>query len=189
MVWSGWEGDVNKQQNIYIAKLKNPWTIEGQRVLISSPSYGWEKYGDMHGDPPHIDVNEGPQGLVHGEDLFVVYSGSACWTDMYALGLLRLRAGGDPLDRAAWQKSAEPVFSQSVENGVYATGHNSFFLSPDGKESWILYHANSKPGQGCGNTRSPHAQPFSWAPDGNPVFGIPVKEGSAIPAPSGNGNN
>lgn len=188
MVWSGWDGDVNKQQNIYIAKLKNPWTIEGQRVLISSPSYGWEKFGDLHsaGEPPHIDVNEGPQGLVHGEDLFVVYSGSACWTDTYALGLLRLRAGRDPLDPAAWQKSAESVFKQSVENGVYATGHNSFFLSPDGKESWILYHANSKPGQGCGNTRSPHAQPFSWAQDGNPVFGIPVKEGAAIAAPSGN---
>jgi GH43 family beta-xylosidase len=187
MVWSGWEGDVNGQQNIYIAKMKNPWTIEGRRVMISSPSYGWEQHGDIHNssvDPPHINVNEGPQGLVHGEDLFVVYSGSACWTDTYALGLLRLRAGGDPLDAGAWLKSAEPVFQQSVKNGVYATGHNSFFLSPDGRENWILYHANSKPGQGCGNTRSPHAQPFSWKSDGSPDFGQPVKEGTSIAAPS-----
>jgi len=190
MVWSGWEGDVNRTQNIYIAKMKNPWTLEGERVMISSPSYGWEKFGDISkpgaGDPPHIDVNEGPQGLVHGEDLFVIYSGSACWTDTYALGRLRLAKGGDPLDAKAWMKSEQPVFQQSPENKVYATGHNSFFLSPDGKESWILYHANSQPGQGCGRMRSPHAQPFTWKPDGNPDFGIPVKEGTPITAPSGN---
>ena len=156
--------------------------------MISSPSYGWEQFGDIHSnnaaDPPHINVNEGPQGLVHGDDLFVVYSGSACWTDTYALGLLRLRAGGDPLDAGAWLKSAEPVFQQSPKDGIYATGHNSFFLSPDGRENWILYHANAKPGQGCGNTRSPHAQPFSWKSDGTPDFGTPVKEGLPIAAPS-----
>jgi GH43 family beta-xylosidase len=38
------------------------------------------------------------------------------------------------------------VFQTSEENGVYAPGHNSFFTSPDGKEDWILYHANTKPG-------------------------------------------
>jgi len=186
-VWSGWEGDTNHSQNIYIAKMKNPWTLEGERSMISSPSYGWEKFGDLNDPkgPSHIDVNEGPQGLVHGEDLFVVYSGSACWTDTYALGLLRLAPGGDPLDPKAWSKSEKPVFQQFPENGVYATGHNSFFLSPDGRESWILYHANSKPGQGCGRLRSPHAQPFTWNADGNPEFGKPVKEGVSIPAPSG----
>ena len=188
MVWSGWEGDVNRQQNIYIAKMKNPWTLEGQRIMISSPNHGWEQFGDIHSsnpaDPPHINVNEGPQGLVHEDNLFVVYSGSACWTDTYALGLLRLRTGGDPLDAGAWLKSAEPVFKQSPQNGIYATGHNSFFLSPDGRENWILYHANALPGQGCGNTRSPHAQPFGWNSDGSPDFGSPVKEGTPIAAPS-----
>jgi len=93
------------------------------------------------------------------------------------------------MDPAAWKKSPEPVFKQSVENGVYAPGHNSFFTSPDGEEGYILYHANSKPGQGCGGFRSPRAQKFTWKKDGAPNFGIPVKEGEALPAPSGTQTN
>lgn len=185
LLWSGWEGDVNGQQNIYIAKMKNPWEIEGERVLISSPDHGWEQIGDLKGEtPPHINVNEGPQALIHGDDLFVIYSASACWTDNYALGLLRFTGGSDVLDPKAWKKSSAPVFQQSKENQVYAPGHNSFFLSPDGKESWLLYHANSKPGQGCGRERSPRAQPFTWGADGSPVFGEPISEGKAILKPS-----
>ncbi|MHA4810070.1 family 43 glycosylhydrolase [Flavitalea flava] len=189
MLWSGWEGDRNGQQNIYIAKMKDPLTIEGPKTLISSPAFPWEKMGDIHNshelsDSAHIDVNEGPQALLHGDRLFVVYSASACWTDTYALGLLTFTGGDDLLDVTKWKKSPEPVFRQSPENKVYATGHNSFFISPDGKENWILYHANSQPGQGCGNTRSPRAQPFTWNVDGSPSFGSPVKEGVVLPGPS-----
>jgi GH43 family beta-xylosidase len=61
MIWSGWEGDVNVQQNIYIAKMKNPWTIDGERVKISGSDYDWEKHGDLNdpNNPPHVNVNEG----------------------------------------------------------------------------------------------------------------------------------
>jgi GH43 family beta-xylosidase len=130
-----------------------------------------------------VDVNEGPQALIHGDDLFIVYSASGCWTDLYALGMLRFDGGNDLMKPEAWKKSPSPVFQQSNENHVYAPGHNSFFLSPDGKESWLLYHANSKPGQGCGRERSPRAQSFTWNADGTPAFGEPVKEGVGIATP------
>jgi GH43 family beta-xylosidase len=186
MIWSGWEGDQNGQQNIYIAKMKNPWTIEGNRVLISFPSFDWETIGDLHdaNNPPHVNVNEGPQVLMNDKKLFIVYSASGCWTDSYALGLLSFTGKNNLLDPAQWKKSAEPVFKQSKENSVYAPGHNSFFKSPDGKEDWILYHANSLPGQGCGKQRSPRAQKFTWKKDGTPDFGEPVKENTAIAIPS-----
>jgi GH43 family beta-xylosidase len=98
--------------------------------------------------------------------------------------MLRYTGKGDILDPAAWKKSDSAVFRQSPANGIYATGHNSFFLSPDGKESWILYHANSKPGQGCGNTRAPRAQRFTWNANGEPVFGEPVKDNLPLPVPT-----
>ena len=185
MTWSGWEGDTNGEQDIYIAKMKNAWTIEGKRVRISSPSYYWEKNGDLHDsiNPPHVNVNEGPQALEHGGKLFIVYSASGCWTDYYALGLLTFYGNGNLLDSFCWKKNPEPVFKQSKKNAVYAPGHNSFFKSPNGKDDWILYHANSSPGQGCGAFRSPRAQKFTWNGMGIPVFGEPVKEGQALEVP------
>lgn len=187
MIWSGWEGDVNGQQNIYIAKMKNPWTIEGKRAKLSGSDYDWEKHGDLHDkyNPPHVNVNEGPQILKHGKKIFVIYSASGCWTDFYALGMLTAEASADLMNPENWKKTAQPVFKQSAENGVFAPGHNSFFKSPDGKEDWILYHANAESGQGCGQHRSPRAQKFGWKADGTPDFGKPVKAGEKINIPSG----
>ncbi|MCB2379070.1 glycoside hydrolase family 43 protein [Hymenobacter sp. BT635] len=186
-VWSGWEGDTNGQQNIYIARLKNPWTVKGPRTRISTPEYAWERNGDLNDphNPPHVDVNEGPQLLRRGRRLFLVYSASGCWTDSYALGMLSATAGANLLRASAWTKSAKPVFRQDSVAGVYAPGHNSFFTSPDGRQSWLLYHANSAPRQGCGNLRSPRMQPFTWQADGTPYFGNPVPTSQPLPRPSG----
>jgi GH43 family beta-xylosidase len=185
LIWSGWEGDTNGQQNIYLAAMSNPWTVTGRRVLLSQPELDWETHGDLSNpnDVPHVNVNEGPQILEHGNKRFLIYSASGCWTDYYALGMLSASIDSDPMDPASWTKSAKPVFKQSPANGVYAPGHNSFFTSPDGKEDWILYHANDKPGQGCGKWRSPRAQPFSWKPDGTPDFGEPLPTDKPLPAP------
>ena len=182
MTWSGWEGDENGEQDIYIARLQNPWTVAGPRVRISRPTYAWERHGDLHnaGNPPHVSVNEGPQFLAHGDRMFIVFSASGCWTDFYSLGLLSL-SGSDLADPAAWTKAPEPVFKEDTAQGVYAPGHNSFFTSPDGRQYWILYHANSEPDQGCGGHRSPRAQPFTWRADGTPAFGRPVSAGALKP--------
>jgi GH43 family beta-xylosidase len=190
LIWSGWEGQQNGRQDIYIARLKNPWTVAGERTRISSPQYPWERIGDLGsrnhpGDPPHVDVNEGPEVLQHRNKIFLIYSASGCWTDAYKLGMLSAASGSDLLNVGSWKKSPNPVFQTSAENHVYAPGHNGFFKSPDGKQDWILYHANSEPGQGCGSHRSPRAQPFPWGPDGRPNFGTPVALTTALPKPSG----
>ncbi len=187
MIWSGWEGDENGQQDIFIAKMKNPLEIEGDRVMISSPTYDWERHwntGTSDKNPPEVFVNEGPQYLSHEEKIFIIFSASGCWTDYYSLGLLTFVGTDNLLDPEAWVKSKEPIFSQSIANGVYAPGHNSFFKSPDGKEDWILYHANSKPGQGCGQLRSPRMQKLYWDTEGMPYLGIPFPERVILETPS-----
>jgi len=196
--WSGWPGDANGTQSIYFAELENPWTLKGRRVLLSTPEFPWELAGDLHAkrdpeqnpglnldDPLHVSVNEGPVFLTHGDDVFLIYSANGCWTDHYALGLLSAKKSANLLDPKSWTKSKLPVFWGSPAAGVYAPGHNSFFTSPDGSEHWILYHANPKPGAGCGGQRAPHMQRFSFGPDGFPVFGRPVPASQPQPRPSG----
>ena len=184
MIWSGWEGDNNSQQNIYMAKLKNPWTIERNRVLLAEPTYNWEKQGDLDDDlnPAHVNVNEGPQYLENNGRIFIVFSASGCWTDSYSLGLIEFN-GENILDSQSWTKQAKPIFTKSEKNSVYAPGHNSFFKSPNGKEDWILYHANSNPYEGCGEKRSPRMQKISWNNDGTPNLGIPLSTDTNIVTP------
>jgi GH43 family beta-xylosidase len=186
VIWSGWEGDLNGQQNIYISKMLDPLNAENKRVCLSTPELNWEVNGDLPNSVPnHVSVNEGPQALIHNEKLFIIYSASACWTDTYCLGMLSFN-GDDLLDKNQWKKNPSPVFSQSLQNGVYATGHNCFFSSKDGKENWILYHANSNPQEGCGNKRSPRMQMYTWDANGFPKFGIPEPVGKQLLSPSEN---
>lgn len=177
LIWSGWEGNVNGRQDIYIARMKNPWTTEGKRTRLSSSEYPWEKVGDLNTphDPPHIDVNEGPEVLIKGDKVFLFYSASACWTDHYALGMLTASGKSNLLNVDSWKKSPEPVFkADGKSEGTFAAGHHSFFKSPNQQEDWILYHANAKAGQGCGGFRSPRMQKIAWNADGTPNLGKPV---------------
>ena len=160
--------------------------LANKRSKISYPELDWETHGDLNNpnDVPHINVNEGPEVLSHKDKLFLIYSASGCWTDYYALGMLTASASSDLMNPVSWTKSPQPVFKQSIKNKVYAPGHNSFFKSPDGRQDWILYHANDKPEQGCGRFRSPRAQPFIWNNDGTPHFGEPVSTKQKIKIPS-----
>jgi GH43 family beta-xylosidase len=179
-IWSGWEGDVDVRQDIYITRLSDPWTAEGDRVRLSKPELSWE----LNGSPP--GVNEGPQMLKHNDKLFIVYSASGCWTDDYTLGFLSADANADLMDPAAWAKSQQPVFTKYPEGQAFGPGHCSFFTSPDNTEDWILYHANPQSGQGCGNKRSIRMQPFTWKADGTPDFGKPAALDVKLERPSGN---
>ncbi|HPT26951.1 MAG TPA: glycoside hydrolase family 43 protein [Bryobacteraceae bacterium] len=190
LVWSGWEGTENGRQDLYIARLQNPWTTTGPRMRISTPEFDWERIGDIPKPGPddklHVDVNEGPQPLVRNGRVFIIYSASGCWTDHYALGMIHAESGTDLMAPGSWRKHPVPVFKAGGQSspGTFAAGHNSFFKSPDGTEDWILYHANPGPGMGCGGRRSPRAQRFAWTPQGFPDFGKPVAAGVKMPVPS-----
>ncbi|MDG4830554.1 family 43 glycosylhydrolase [Solwaraspora sp. WMMD1047] len=163
-------------QSLFITPMSNPWTLSGNRVRLSTPTLSWER--QTH------PVNEGPEPLYRNGRTMIVYSASACWGPDYKLGLLTF-TGSDPLNPAHWTKAPNPVFQRNDANGVYAPGHNGFFTSPDGTESWIVYHANDSAGGGCDMNRSTRAQKFTWNADGTPNFGTPVRLGVALTAPAG----
>ena len=179
-IWSGQASASDNTQRLYIASMSDPWTLETARSLISSPQYEWE----MAGAPPA--VNEGPEILKNASGrVFLIYSASGCWTDDYALGMLSLAEGSDPMVATNWTKSTLPVFTKNTSGGVFGPGHNTFFKSADSTEDWILYHANPSGGQGCGDARNPRMQKLTWHADGTPNFGQPVAIGLAVKKPSG----
>ena len=174
LLWSEWQKD---EQLLWAAKMSNPWTIVGEKKIISRPTFDWEKSG--------MKVNEGPEVLQKDGKTMVVFSASFCNTQDYKLGVLEL-SGNDPLADNAWHKIEKPFFEKA--NGVFGPGHNGFFKSPDGEEDWLVYHGNSKAEEGCGQTRALRAQKFTWDKSANgplPNFGQPAANGQRLASPSG----
>jgi GH43 family beta-xylosidase len=177
-VWSGWRGDHSDLgQQLYIARMASPWSLAEERHLLSSPDQKWERIG-------REPINEAPEALHHDGRLFLVYSASHSFTDDYCLGLLSHDGRGPITDRGSWTKSNGCVFSKNVAGGVFGPGHDSLVPSPDGRETWNVYHAVAT--SGCGwKCRTIRMQKVAWRPDGTPDFGVPVPVGQPIPVPSG----
>jgi len=158
--------------DIYIARMRNPWTIELPQTSISSPTLDWEVRGHK--------VNEAPAVIVRNGRVFIAYSASA--TDAnYCIGLLSASADADLLDKQAWTKSPQPVFVSSDATSQYGPGHNSFTVAEDGKTDVLVYHARNYreiQGEPLHNPdRHTRVQRLEWNSDGTPAFGRPVADG------------
>ncbi|WP_294263204.1 glycoside hydrolase family 43 protein [uncultured Sphingomonas sp.] len=158
---------------IAIARMANPWTLAGGEAIIARPDQPWERQGGRQ-------ILEGP-AFLKGPDggLHIAYSGSACWSDDYALGLLSAAPGADPMRPESWRKAPRPVLAKSPATGIWAPGHNGFFTAR--ARTWIVYHANNRPGLGCGQERAPHVQQVTWSREGKPVLDRPAT--GEAPAP------
>ena len=162
-VWSGWAGDNNVEQNLYIARMSSPTQATGARFVISQPREGWER---VVGSP---FINESPEAIKDPSgQLHVVYSTNGSWSDQYCLADLRLRSGGDPTSVWDWYKSNGCLFGSNpatlmpgwdATKSVNGPGHHSFVLEsgdintspPAGPQFPLMYHA------------VPKSTPYAWA--------------------------
>ncbi|MEU0335758.1 glycoside hydrolase family 43 protein [Streptomyces sp. NPDC006193] len=161
-VWSGWAGDTDVEQNLYIVRMSGPTTPTGARHIISQPRESWER---VVGNP---FVNEAPEAVKDPDGrLHIVYSANGSWSDHYCLADLRLRAGGDPTYVWDWYKSNGCLFGSHRETMmagwdptlyVDGPGHHSFVLlngdigtsPPAGPRFPLMFHA------------VPKGTPYSW---------------------------
>ena len=134
-LWSGRERDDIFIQNIYIAKMRDPYTLDSRRVCISTPELPWEKLGGA-GVKGRSYVNEGPYGFQTAGRTFVAYSAAGSWCEDYCIAMLEL-VGEDPLDAAAWKKYPQPVFSKNET--VKGAGHCSIIAGE--RSSDVFFHA------------------------------------------------
>jgi GH43 family beta-xylosidase len=173
LIWSG--GTVSGQQGpcqLYMAEMENPYTMKnpGERRLVSALQYPWEG-----------PTNEGPAILVKNGKLNVVFSANVFSTTAYCMGLLTCTNADDPdYNKWVWEKKPVPILSQA--DGILGPGHNSFTVSPDGKEDWIVFHA--KAAAAPDSIRVPYVQRIVWEDD-SPVVVRPVSPDTKIVEPSG----
>lgn len=155
-IWAARPGHV-----LYIAKMVNPYTLQGNGVYIPADGFGCTA------------VREGPEVLQRNGKIFLIYSCCDTATPDYKLGMLIADENADLLLPQSWRQYPRPVFVRSDEGNVFGPGHNGFFKSPSGKEDWIVYHAKTT-SQYTYQGRTTRAQKFDWNPDGTPNFGIPL---------------
>lgn len=168
-VWAQKDPAIRGNSNLYIAKLKNPWTLATKPVMLSKPEYDWEIRGFW--------VNEGPAVIHRNGRFFMTYSASAT-DENYAMGMLTCPDDADLLDPNNWSKSKEPVFQSDLTTHQYGPGHNSFTIAEDGKTDLMVYHCRDyteiKGDPLYDPNRHTLVKPFSWNDDGTPDFGKPV---------------
>lgn len=171
LVWAQKTREFHNPSNLYIDEMENPWTIQGEPVMIATPEYPWEKIGFW--------VNEGAVVIKRNHRIFISFSASATDSN-YCMGLLSARDTADLLDSDSWRKFPEPVFQSTEEHSQYGPGHNSFTVSEDGSKDVLVYHArNYKEIAGdplYDPNRHTRAQYFDWNEDGTPNFGTPVPD-------------
>ncbi len=171
LVWAQHDPQIGGNTNLYIAPMSNPWTIDGEQMMITQPEYEWEKIGFL--------VNEGAAVIKRNGRIFISYSASA--TDHnYAMGLLTASQDHDLLDASSWSKSPTPIFKSA--NGVYGPGHNSFTVSPDGAIDFLVYHGRDYKDISGDPLHDPNrhtrVQQLHWNANGTPNFGEPVANGT-----------
>ena len=163
-IWAQRDFSIPGNSNLYIAEMKNALELRLPAVRLSIPEYSWECQGFL--------VNEGPSCLIHEGNLYVTYSASAT-DERYAMGLLTLPKGENPLDAQAWKKSPVPVMVTEAQNGLYGPGHNSFTVDENGNDL-LVFHARPYPGFHGTALSDPNRHCFlrtiQYAQDGTPIF-------------------
>ncbi|NLZ80498.1 MAG: family 43 glycosylhydrolase [Clostridiales bacterium] len=172
-----WAQEDNKNSDLFISIMINPWTIDEKVTKIATPQYNWETHG--------FPVCEGPSILKRNGRIFLIYSASG--TDaLYCMGMITAEEDADLLKASSWVKTPYPVFQSNKNNGQFGPGHNSFTVDEDGNDI-MVYHARQKerylvdkgyqPLYDVGRNAS--LGKVYWNPDGTPNFSIPLPSSKA----------
>ncbi|RYO79303.1 hypothetical protein DL766_003548 [Monosporascus sp. MC13-8B] len=154
--YSGWPLDHSAAgselvQELFIARMKSPTSVDGPPASISRPDQEWEITRDANG--AH-GVNEGPQFLAAPDGSWkgLAYSCAGSWTPQYKMATLQY-VGGDPMDPRSWRKSSGPLIAaKAAGDGVWGPGHGSFLSFGD--EVVAVFHATDRPTHGWADRRA-----------------------------------
>jgi GH43 family beta-xylosidase len=172
---------VDELNEIYAAKASDPITVSGPWGLISQPSQSWECQGYWN-----RCVNEGGSVLIHGNNVFLLFSASEYDSPSYCVGMLSASITSDLSQPGSWTKHSGCVFSRNDAAGVYGPGSFLTFKSLDGTQDWGVYHVKTENfNDTSGQDRRLEAKQITWDANGNPIFGQPYALQTYNSLPSG----
>lgn len=148
-------GNGNSQIVIATVDPKEPSRLTSEPVLISIPSYTWDR--------SVVTVNEGPAVLKRNGKLYMTFSGNNV-DNSYCVGLLTADENADLLNPMSWKKTGYPILASAHVSGEYGPGHNVFTVDEYGQDVIILHMRPN------GGTRSMTARTVHYGFDGTPIL-------------------
>ncbi|WUR10919.1 glycoside hydrolase family 43 protein [[Empedobacter] haloabium] len=136
------EDDHRVGTGIVVDRLVDMRTLAGEPRVVVRPHQDWHlflKQRPMYGAVYDWHTVEGPAVQQHDGKYYCFYSGGAWERENYGVSYV---VADHPLGPFTRPPQGERALLMSTRPGrLIGPGHNSFTLSPDGSETWIVYHA------------------------------------------------
>lgn len=143
-----------------------PDRLTGSPRQIVVPEFAWDNM-----------IAEGPNAVVHGGRIYLIYSGSLVGID-YTTGLVTAPAGqGEDLTNpAVWSKLDYPLQKSGLYNGEWqlGTGHGMWSEDEDGNMLYVFHNAEHDSERYLG--RDSQVRRVHWSAEGMPVLDMQADE-------------
>jgi len=137
------DGDQRSGTGIVVDRLVDMSTLAGDPRVVVRPHHDWHVFRKgrrMVGGVYDWHTVEGAALQVHDGRYYCFYSGGAWEKENYGVSYVVADGPLGPYRRPAGGEQA--LLMRTPRGGqLLGPGHNSFTLSPDGRETWIVYHA------------------------------------------------
>jgi GH43 family beta-xylosidase len=136
------DGQYRVGTGIVVDRLLDMVTLAGEPRVVVRPHADWQVFlrgRAMYGAVYDWHTVEGAAMQVHAGRYYLFYSGGAWERENYGVSYV---VADHPLGPFTVPHEAQhALLMGTVADRVIGPGHNSFTLSPDGSETWIVYHA------------------------------------------------
>lgn len=165
-VWAEKIGCWKGISNLCIAEMESANKLKTKQVILSTPTYEWERVDEW--------VEEGPAVLKHNGKLYLTYSASATGA-CYCMGMLTIDENDEILNPNRWVKERYPVLKTDASLEVYGPGHNSFVQDENGNDMCVFHARDFEKIEGNpldDINRHAHIMKVLYDENGKPVFDL-----------------
>lgn len=136
------EGGVRAGTAIAMDKLVDMVTLAGEERVVARATHDWQRFAanrPMYDGVYDWHTLEGPAVLLHEGKYYCFYSGGCFENETYGVDYVESESVMGPY--GDYSSAAGARVLRTVSGHTIGPGHNSFVTGPDGKSTYIVYHA------------------------------------------------